>query len=273
MSILPLSSEQESQLRAAIAAHGLESVADLILENTAPCVALHITEPEDYSQVGVSRYGGWPDVPDGFDWPRDERGKYLNFLMQIDLSETAPLNSDLIPARGMLYLFMGEWGGWGDQEVACRYVDAPPSTLHRAPEITDDQLANIDLLTLKPHRLAVRAGIDPPRWTSAAEQEIVERLGAGDAHDRYDAFVEQVQGQRVRTWAGKLLGQPSFIGYVPDEEGVHDPAKGWELFWTLDSVQAVDTLFGDAGYVQIFAEREALRRRDFSRLYAEIESS
>jgi len=39
------------------------------LDNSRPTLLLKLEKEEDYSSIGNSRIGGWPDIPKGFQYP------------------------------------------------------------------------------------------------------------------------------------------------------------------------------------------------------------
>ena len=55
---------------------------------------------------GISKIGGKPLLPEGFEWPRNEYSDPLSFLLQINFAEVHPFDKDnLFPDHGMLYIF------------------------------------------------------------------------------------------------------------------------------------------------------------------------
>jgi len=63
-------------------------------------------EPDDYTQVGNSRLGGWPDAPAGFKWPRSSTGKYMHMVFQLNLADIASMQA-ILPASGVMQFFLG----------------------------------------------------------------------------------------------------------------------------------------------------------------------
>ncbi len=71
-------------------------------------------EPDTYGALGNTRFGGWPDLPQGWEYPRfqfpdqedPERRYAYEFLAQLDLAALAPLQ-DYLPRHGYLYFFLG----------------------------------------------------------------------------------------------------------------------------------------------------------------------
>lgn len=270
-----LSPENEARLRAAIADAGLTSFADLIIARSMECAALGTTTPDDYSQVGNSRSGGVPDLPEGEEWPRSDDGQLYPFLMQINLAEVPRFVGNLLPERGILYAFAG--GDFDDMVV--RYSDVDPSQLRHAELSEEEELTIPEYDSLKPYRMEIVTAIDPPYWTSQAYDEITTAIEES-GHGKEDAYIDMVRALNrgnTETWAGKLLGQSFHIGYVPDWDRPYlsgsNPANGGILLWTLNSDRKTSVLYGDAGYVLIFANRDAVVARDFSDLMVMLESS
>ena len=55
---------------------------------------------------GLSKIGGKPLLPEGFEWPRNEYSDPLSFLLQINFAEVHPFDKDnIFPDHGMLYIF------------------------------------------------------------------------------------------------------------------------------------------------------------------------
>ncbi|MES2461942.1 MAG: YwqG family protein [Armatimonadota bacterium] len=274
-----LSPENEGRLRVAIAEYELQDLEDLILRSATECAILTTTEPDDYSRPGSSRFGGRPDLPQSVEWPRSGNRRF-RFLIQINFAEVPAFEGKLLPDRGMLYVFTDDW------EATLIYSPAENSAKLIPATAEDDTGAssNPDLDALTPYRLSIQAAVDLPEWTSDAESAIIDALEAShddprSAEDSYHALVKQMHG-KDRHWAGKLQGQPCWIGYVPDwQEWSDKPAEapslenGWMLLLLMDSNNDVDILFGDAGYQMEFIQREALQRRDFSNIYSQLESS
>ena len=85
-----------------------------------PAIALHSTPMDDaHIALGASKFGGAPDVPDGFVWPRYQ-SKSLGFLAQINLREVAFFDIEKqLPATGNLLFFAAldqDNPVWGEPE-------------------------------------------------------------------------------------------------------------------------------------------------------------
>lgn len=104
--------DARAQLRAAIGNSSLSAYADELVASAAPSVRIRLRQPD--TAIGASRFGGRPDLPSDFTWPRNN-GKPLAFLSQINFAEI-PDGPDraALPARGSLVLFYDLYEGpWG----------------------------------------------------------------------------------------------------------------------------------------------------------------
>jgi hypothetical protein len=110
----------------AIHEHGLLHKADAIEPFIWPSIRLLYpeTQPANY-EIGASRFGGLPDLPEDWEWPHwpgytqyDRKGNVRQhdppgpfcFMAQINLEEVAPYDiNGQLPPRGMLYFFSAVW--------------------------------------------------------------------------------------------------------------------------------------------------------------------
>ena len=268
-----LSRENETKLRAAIAEYELQAAEDLIVDLSMECAALFVTVPEDYAKAGTSRYGGVPDLPDASLWPRlgdeETNGKFYNFYMQINLADVPDFAGNVLPRTGMLYFFLA----YHDMGKVV-WADGEPSDFKRAEAKTPDELTGWDDGASNPYKLEIRAVVNPPAWYGGLYAKIegaLEEAGEEPTEGYGDFARDMVQGDDGQRFAGQLLGHAAYIGYDPDE-GDDEPPTG-TLLLMLDTNRQVDMMFGDAGYVQLFIERDALAKHDFSSIFSRVESS
>lgn len=102
--------------------------------------------------AAVGRFGGAPDVPEGFDWPRfvtdtytdsEVKPRSLTFLAQFDCAALAPLDRDgLLPREGVLSFFyetVSQRWGYGPEDAGCaRVYWFPDQTALRPAEFPAD---------------------------------------------------------------------------------------------------------------------------------------
>jgi uncharacterized protein YwqG len=168
---------------------GLERIAEPVLQfRTEP-----ITEND--LPIGSSRMGGSPDLPLGIAWPSSD-GRPLDFLLQLDLAETArKWGGDGLPESGWLYFFYDlkqrPWGfdvshryGWG-----VLFYDGDRKTLGRRsrPDASDP--------LLRPCRLTFFGGIYV-NWPSLQDEKSRSDLHSLTNEGLFAAQVEN-SGHRI----------------------------------------------------------------------------
>ncbi|MFA7335453.1 MAG: YwqG family protein [Candidatus Obscuribacterales bacterium] len=85
-----------------------------LFEESKP--SLRLTFSEDKAEESVSRAGGRPLLPFGYEWPRSRSKIPLAFLCQIDLSDSNFKPYEQLPKRGLLSFFYDAFDGpWGNQ--------------------------------------------------------------------------------------------------------------------------------------------------------------
>ena len=290
MSSTRLSSESRAELEARIAEREeLGPFAETILGLAMECAHLRTTKPDDYSAVGNSRYGGEPDLPSPDFWPKNEEGRCLEFLMQVNLAELPPLAENPLPASGMLYFFLELMEPAVD--IACRVLSytGDISELRRAepPGEMVEEAGD----ELNPYRLAALKRIDLP--------ERVDEFANAGVNDFYQSLREDLEGNDPAMYpdsAGKLLGYPITLTGDPREnaflvrnrkadrvfdyafrekmkEALTEAASHWRLLWRLDSNREVGILIWDAGSIQVIVHEAYLSIGDWNGMYAEVFST
>jgi hypothetical protein len=140
-----------------------------------------------------------------------------------------------------------------------------------------------------PHRLDAELGADIPRWATDDFYALIAGLGPDEDEDGLSDLGSSLSEGSV----GKLLGHASGIGHDPREDAFvvrevnaewrydYDKrrtldmarAANWTNLLEIHSDDAVNLLIGDAGYLQVLAHADDLRRGDFSRVWLNMESS
>ena len=119
-----------------------------------PAIALHATRADDAQiPLGASKFGGAPDVPDGFEWPM-WNGEPLGFLAQINLEEVAPFDVEgVLPKSGVLSFFQG--GSLWHSEKSKHHISLMKSTeltlMPAPPALHKDNSWNIPLCRVMPN--------------------------------------------------------------------------------------------------------------------------
>jgi uncharacterized protein YwqG len=97
----------DDELRAVVVEVGLERIADVIMREARSSIRLtpHAVGDDVLLPPGTSKFGDWPDLPVGYEWPHCD-GFPLSFVSQISLADVAPYDTErLLPTTGILYFF------------------------------------------------------------------------------------------------------------------------------------------------------------------------
>ena len=89
--------------------HDLDEYKEKILSTSKQQLLISSTEVDTYEQVGNTRFGGYPDLPEDMKYPKtivEGEEKYLDFLCQINLKDLSQYDLNL-PKEGILYFFSG----------------------------------------------------------------------------------------------------------------------------------------------------------------------
>ena len=271
-----------AHLRQLIDEHDLSEHQAAILATVRPAIFLQLGSNEQ-GNVGQSRVGGVPDLPPSLSWPKDPlTERYRSFILQINLGELPRFDGNPLPQRGMLYLFVDESEDDSDQLIVYTGGERlQPAYLSDDAEFVTDWYDD-----LVPHRLTFELASDIPRWATSDYEDLGAIL---DDESVLDDLGHALSGNSI----GKLLGHASGIGhdsredayvvreinpdwlYNYEQRGTLDmsQARSWHNLLEVDSSQAVDLIFGDAGYLQVLIHGDDLIRQNYSRVYVNLESS
>ena len=219
--------------------------------------------------AGCSKYGGRPDVDDGFQWPHDNKGRPLSLLLQIDCADLTPLDLEgLLPTSGHLFFFyeLSKMNRNGlKNNVRVIYNDKPSSQLHPL-----DYPVNLN----KKYQLQERR-LQFTQCTSIPEIEELGNLTNKPLSDK-DKFEGELASCRLddEFWNGvEYIG--SMLGYAEliEEPIVDDPSDDVLLlqldsseYWPEDDKTPHDLLLGNGGIIYFYIKRDDLWVRRFDRI-------
>ncbi len=259
-----------------LAAQGLARIQDELQALMADSIRV-TTHPADVP-TGHSRFGGWPDLPDGVQWPQ-LKGKPLAFIAQFNLAETHPFDTqNLLPASGMLYFFydaagdtygekLEDRGGWAvfyDEGKTLKPAQAD------LPEDARFHACAVDFL--REATLPLRPDVfgRGSNWTSEehAAYEVLMSSQRGIQNrllGHADAIQDDMHIQAHLLGSGKPLDTP-----VTDEN--QQAARDWVLLFQADSDPNAGMRWGNSGRLYFWIEQKALQARQFDRVWAILQS-
>ena len=269
--------------------------AEIHAEHHRPAVRFTL-EPGEPG-IFESKAGGTPYLPHDMPWPLDGRGVGMNLLAQVDCTGLAGLPD--FPSAGLVQFFIAwddvygadfsqeerltDTGGfrvlW--HETVDHSVTAEEVEARRPPLPEDNDPLFLTPLCKGPCRIVLKAAVeqgmnendpcfDPlftAKWNRARPDLPIDRKWK----------LHSLVAQRLRDYSAtdqpgwnapyhQLGGYPYFTQQDP-RPGVYDDLD--VLMFQLDTDMTDDgdlVLWGDAGVCNFFIIRDALRRRDFSRV-------
>lgn len=204
------------QLDAEINKAILGPARELVQACARESIQISSTGPDEYLEVGKSRFGGDPDLPADFEWPKHESYegglKSSNFICQVNMAELPKLHCDhRLPTQGILYLFVG----YMESAAAPAFVDSyfletVPDNLERRNSPPNDQLLDEYLINLKPNKVSFSIGFD----CDTHDRELLKQI---DAICAGETGQDETPSQRFRSMCFELpcsgsIGQ--MLGYA-----------------------------------------------------------
>lgn len=293
-----LSKNNLNQLERIVHEYQFEHALEYFKETIRQGIRLSKKEIETYNEIGLSRVGGDPDLPAMVDWPVNSDGTPMTFLAQLRLNELVPYDvSTLLPAKGMLYFFIG--------------IDEPAYGIeHKVIYLTEDKLqearrcASPEVTALEDvftgYRVNARSTMEPPNY-GYVDYDIVE----DDEHDyeqyeelcfelndenssdlavmfgypstqhgdcEYEAALHLLTGQKYNYSMDSALEQIADY-FKGDSDRAKQEVQDTLLLLALDSDQDVGFCWWDAGELQFYIRKEDLLAGNFANTYCSLYSS
>jgi len=254
------------QLAKVLASPALKECHAKLQALARPCVRFAFTSKQK-SPIGVSRFGGLPDLPKGITWPI-HNGSQLDFLLQLDLEEVGSgLRDKALPKGGWLWFFFdtenSPWGIDSDDRKGweVRYWNGPVSDL--APATAPSWLAADAVLPAR------GLSSQPTDWLPDAKVPEVRKLKLTKPEAAaYDDAVKKLREPDDRP-IHKLLGWADTI----QEDMAQTCSKiaggrDWRLLVQMDSDPSVGLSWGDGGRLYFWIRQQDLAARRFDRCWA-----
>lgn len=267
-----------------------EKVEKLKLNSININIDTEISEP---LPIGASKFGGRPDLPEGFKWyyfkgqspfTNEIKERPLSFLAQINCEEVKKYDLDnRLPHKGMLYFFYElesmVWGGDPKDKGASRvyYYDGKISDLIRT-DFPDDMQKDFMMPELS---LSFSSSYSVPYFEELAHDcnicswdeydELIEKSGyvSSENSSKLLGYSDNIQGDMLVDCEfasnGYYFGDASLYN-SPIEKQLKKNRSQWKLLFQLDTVTADDfeLMFGDCGRIYYFIKDEDLKNRNFN---------
>ena len=243
--------------------------------------------------VGASLFGGAPDLPPGFVWPRRKNRRFLSFVAQINLAECAAYMEPIWPRDGLLLLFYDALEApMGDSlhhfdACAVRYLDAeavkrmPRERTPRPRRPTPLPVLPSGLMTLRPEvswptASEVRDHAEGPRSNSDAYYNL-------RYNEKDKKVTSQFGGHSVELQTGGALGAALYWSGIeehrlPSRHPLHNHLeseewmayeRSWRLVAQFDGLTLRFGNFWKYGGDRLYfwAREDCIRSRSFDQVW------
>jgi uncharacterized protein YwqG len=237
--------------------------------------------------VGVSRFGGTPDLPPEIEWPyKDET--LLGFIAQLNIEEVSSCDSEhALPRSGILYFFYDAdkqpWGSDPEDRGSWRVLYYPGGVSGLVRREIPANLSRWNQFPMAVMSFSKGPSIPP------IESLFVDSLNLmSDEMDAYlalESMIAELNGGS--TLQNQLLGHPQPIqgemqvdcqfastGTRYDDlyaDQVRAGAADWRLLLQVDSNEELHMQWGDGGMIYYWIRREALQAGDFSDVWLSLQ--
>ncbi len=254
--------------------------------------------------AGVSKFGGKPSLPAGFEWPYYEgdafdevKNRPLSFLAQINLEDVRELDAEhLLPEKGMLSFFYElETMTWGFDPI-----DNGSAKVYYFPEVSELRTTDIpedmeEECIVPEFEISFEEHISLPEYGQFQDEDL------DPDWDEYNEGLEEA-GYKYDEWGdySKLLGYPDVIqspmesecealsrGHrlgnqedyekiTPEEkEDINAKSSEWMLLFQMGTVSNDDyeLMFGDCGHIYFWIRKQDLKERNFDKIWLILQCS
>ena len=280
------------ELKEEMSASGLADYFDVLAPLAKQSIRITL-DPRDENTlpIGVSKFGGCPDLPCDVAWFRRERANIpLSFIGQVNLAEIAPFDLEhKLPECGMLYFFYDcstapdgmPWGFAPEDSDGWRvyFYDGDMSALSRKAPPAD----------LKENENGMLFGTSGMHFETVAElpsteSDLTNGLDVPDDEELQDRYWQWLD-EHTPELSNKLLGHADNVqggmeleceyvthgnncgtsdGYgIGESEGLDKNAAHWNLLLQVDSNENIGMMWCDAGRLYFWITDEDLANRAF----------
>lgn len=245
--------------------------------------------------VGASKFGGHPDLPEGFKWyyfngksPFDDctKNRPLSFLAQINCEEVKKYDLDnRLPNTGILYFFYEletmSWGFDPNDKGSARvyYYDGDISKLVRT-DYPEDMPREYKLPSIK---LAFESKENVPDYEEICNELNMDEWGkyndfkykdniVSDDLTKLLGYADSIQG--AMTNQCEAVSRKIYCGEKVDitpkeEEEIEEHKNEWKLFFQLGTVSKgkFELMFGDCGKIYFYIREADLKNKNFENVW------
>lgn len=243
------SSQLEKKIRHVLKENDLTGLEEEIVNTLVPCIRIKAQEEEELT-FGTSKFGGYPDLPPGMDFPR-LHGEPLSFIGQYNLREIKQTGfPSPLPDQGMLYFFCSLPPSEMKGQVL--YTSASPNNLYPVP-FPDD---------------LPRENCFPEYKMKFVLDQTLPNVEAGEEMDEvfYDLMDQLYELENQQTAVHQIFGLPFEIDRDVFQQCEAESGKTghqWNLLLQIDSDEQLEMVWGDLGILYFCISEKDLKEENF----------
>lgn len=245
--------------------------------------------------IGASKFGGHPDLPDGFKWyyfnakaPLENftKNRPLSFLAQINCEEVKKYDlDDRLPETGMLYFFYEletmTWGFDPSDKGSARvyYYDGGISKLVRT-DYPEDMPREYKLPSIKlafeskeniPDYEEISNELNMDEWKKYNDFKYKDNIVSDDL-TKLLGYANSIQGSMIHQC--EAVSRKIYCGGKLDiihkeQEEIEQHKGEWKLLFQLGTVskENFELMFGDCGKVYFYIRESDLKNKNFENVW------
>ncbi|MGE8203798.1 YwqG family protein [Heyndrickxia sp. NPDC080065] len=237
---------------------------------------------EEDIPIGSSKFGGLPDLPPNFLFPKYDNG-YLSFLAQLNLQEAKAFDkNNLLPQKGILFFFydiLEQPWGMGEEDKGCfkvLYYDGDVKELKRTPYPEETE----DYFPLPSFKIMFKEFLSFPEELEGVELNEEEMENYYEFRDSVMQTSEIINNdeEMIVQPMHYMLGEPfnvqnnvfKEIIYYENEEKIDWPSEELNqksndliLLFQMDSDDDLDVMWGDVGILYFCIDKHDLQNKKF----------
>ena len=251
----------EKKLVKSIKKYGLLEIENEIFKLAKAAIEIQSTKKHTYKKVGLSRFGGFPDLPDDSFYPKYDQ-KYWSFLCQINLEDIQGL-AHFLPNEGLLSFFIDSTESFCGKVLFQNKSDFKFLKTIYIPEgasLVDED----DDYTDSSYQLKFTPNIHLPDY--------IYNLPNEDLEEKYERIYSHFNSDLEHALNGIVFTQ----GESANEQAANElggKPEEWVSLLQLGWDTNVGFCFWDAGVISFLIHQEDLSRLNFSNCFVCLESS
>ncbi|NGZ75621.1 DUF1963 domain-containing protein [Saccharibacillus alkalitolerans] len=285
-----------NRLKQAIEEHDFAHAEDYLLNTAKQTVIGFKAGRDSYVEIGNSRIGGEPDLPEGWEWPADSDGMLMSFVLQLNLAGTKDAENRL-PQDGVLFFFVGDYGLETEHRVLYASAEEMKGAARR--QAPGELPFEADFGPYRPYRVEAKGSLDLPGYSYVDEDAIEDENHGWEEYEELGFALKDGEPSAAVKMFGYAEGQHGDDEYMAALElfgcdSTYDPKEAIErltkalggdreraerevadivMLAEIDSDDDIGFMWGDAGVLHYFMRREDLLKGSFDRTYCSYYSS